>query len=348
MIDITFWKEFKISEIFHNISSPAPRKIASYTEGTTPYVSSGAFNNGIVSYLTPKKDETLEQGKCITVSPLDGSSFYQENDFLGRGGAGSAISILRNENLTELSALFICTIIKKAAYKYNYSDGLNSDNLKKLIIKLPAKKNGDPDWDYMESYMKHIMEESEKSLESLRRANSPKHLLKTSKWGEFRVEELFDIHPTKAHKVTNSELLDNNGINPVIANSGFNNGIVGFTNLNCTEKAGIITFTDTAAKSSESFFYQPNDFVGYAHVQGMYCKNHSLNEYDGNFVATILRCRAGKFDFIRKMTREEVLKFSIKLPITSTGDPDWQYMEDYVKKIQTKVIEKINNLSKII
>lgn len=174
-IDISLiddWKEFEIARMF-TIKSPASRTIKSYLEGDVPYVSSGSFNNGIISYLEPKDGEELEKGQCITVSPLDGSSFFQENDFLGRGGAGSAISLLYNKNLTRYNALFICTIIKIYAEKFSYNDALTSDNLKTLQIKLPVKykDNGDyeidpqkeysddgyiPNWEGMEEYMLEI------------------------------------------------------------------------------------------------------------------------------------------------------------------------------------------------
>lgn len=122
------------------IKPPATRSIKTYNEGDIPYVSSGGVNNGIVSYLEPKEGEKLEKGNCITVSPLDGSSFYQEADFLGRGGAGSAISMLYNEKLSKYSGLFIYTIIKISAKKFDYSDALTGDN---LIIKLPVLHNAD-------------------------------------------------------------------------------------------------------------------------------------------------------------------------------------------------------------
>ena len=38
------WKEFEISRLF-TIKSPAARTIKSYSEGKTPFVSSGSFNN---------------------------------------------------------------------------------------------------------------------------------------------------------------------------------------------------------------------------------------------------------------------------------------------------------------
>lgn len=183
-IDIHEWQEFSISRLF-SISSPAARTIKTYNEGDIPYVSSGASNNGIISYLEKKENEQLEKGNCITVSPLDGASFYQENDFLGRGGAGSAISLLYNDNISKYSALFICTIIKISAQKFDYSDALTSDNLKSLTIKLPVIHNADgslfidnekeysdygyiPDWDYMSDYMKSIESKAQNRIDLLK------------------------------------------------------------------------------------------------------------------------------------------------------------------------------------
>lgn len=167
------------------IKSPAARSIKTYNEGEIPYVSSGSINNGIISFLEPKEDEKLEKGNCITVSPLDGSSFYQEDDFLGRGGAGSAISMLYNQNLSKYSGLFICTIIKISAKKFDYSDALTGDNLNNLLIKLPVlhsddgsiyiddtKKYSDygyiPDWQYMSQYMENIEAKAQNRIDLLR------------------------------------------------------------------------------------------------------------------------------------------------------------------------------------
>lgn len=183
-IDISAWQDFIISKLFL-IESPATRSMKSYNDGEVPYVSSGSVNNGIVSYLEPKEDEELEKGNCITVSPLDGSSFFQEDDFLGRGGAGSAISMLYNENLSKYNGLFICTVIKIAAQKFDYSDALTGDNLSNLSIKLPVLHNDDgsiyidsekkysddgyiPDWKYMGDYMKSIETKAQNRIDLIK------------------------------------------------------------------------------------------------------------------------------------------------------------------------------------
>lgn len=185
MVNYSDWIEFELSRLF-TIKSPASRSIKTYTEGTVPYVSSGGVNNGIISYLEPKENEELEKGNCITVSPLEGTpAFFQDTDFLGRGGAGSAISILYNDNLTKYNALFICTIIKNCTTKYDYSDAFTSDNLRKLRIPLPAKKNQDgsmyvekeknysddgfiPDWEFMSDYMISVEKKSQERIDILK------------------------------------------------------------------------------------------------------------------------------------------------------------------------------------
>lgn len=160
----------------------------------------------------------------------------------------------------------------------------------------------------------------------------------TGAWKEFVIGDLFDIHPTKAYKKINIELFEDDGTNPVIVNTGFNNGVGGYANLDCTEKAGTITFTDTAAKSTDSFFYQESDFIGYPHVQGMYAKTHKWTRNEGLFLNSVVKSILnGRYDFIRKMTRAEMLKLRIKLPAVIQTDgtyiPDWSYMDAYMSEV---------------
>lgn len=184
-LDSSNWHDFEIQKLFR-IEAPGKRSIKEYNEGEVPYVSSGSINNGISSYKEPKKGEVLEKGGCITVSPLDGSSFYQEKDFLGRGGAGSAISLLYNENLNLYNGIFICTIIKICAKKFDYNDALTGNNLKTLVIKLPIQYNQDdtpfvdnskeysedgyiPDWSFMESYMRSVEPKAQVRINHLKK-----------------------------------------------------------------------------------------------------------------------------------------------------------------------------------
>lgn len=171
----------------------------------------------------------------------------------------------------------------------------------------------------------------------------------TSKWGEFKVEDFFDIHPTKAYKLKNVELLDN-GNSPIVVNSSYNNGIGGFTTQKTTEKGNMITFSDTV--DANTIFYQPNDFVGYAHVQGLYPIGKFKDCWNKEclmFFLTIFRSTAltKGFDYGNKFRRDIAKQLIIKLPITSDGEPDYKYMEEYMKKIENTVSSSLTKIQSV-
>lgn len=158
---------------------------------------------------------------------------------------------------------------------------------------------------------------------------------------EFRVGDLFDIHPTKAYKGNNSDLFSSNGTIPVVANSGVNNGVGGFSEFEPTEKGGIITFSDTT--TSDAVFYQPNDFIGYAHVQGMYPFSNKWTEkallY---FLSSFKRIASSmNFDYANKFNRKIAANFIVSLPSTLIGEPDYEYMEAFINELEQ---ERINEL----
>ena len=162
-------------------------------------------------------------------------------------------------------------------------------------------------------------------------------------WLEFRVGDLFNIKPTKSYTYTNAKLLDN-GTTPVVVNSAFNNGIGGYSTLDATEKGNMVTFSDTV--DANTIFYQPNSFIGYPHVQGLY----PIGEYENcwtedrlKFFVSVFRktALAKGFDYGNKFRRDIAIELKIKLPVTSNNQPDWEYMELYMQKLDEKAKSSI-------
>lgn len=168
-LEIKYWKEFKIEELFE-VKRPTARSISDYEDGNTPFIASGNYNNGKIKFCKPKNNEILDKGNCITVSPIDASSFYQDEDFLGRGGAGSAIILLYNKNLSINSGLFISSVIRNKFTKYSYNNQLSSSSITAETIKLPSTIDGEPDWNYMNKYMTNIKTKTIQILDSIYKA----------------------------------------------------------------------------------------------------------------------------------------------------------------------------------
>lgn len=171
LLETCNWREFVIGKLFE-ISRPKSRSQLSYTDGDVAFVASGNVNNGVAKWCQPKKGEGLDAGNCITVSPLDGSSFYHKEAFLGRGGAGSAILVLRCNQLNEQNGLFIATCLRRSFAKYSYADQLNSISISHETVRLPVTISDSPDWDYMNYFMSNVIERTETWLDVLANAVS--------------------------------------------------------------------------------------------------------------------------------------------------------------------------------
>lgn len=172
--------------------------------------------------------------------------------------------------------------------------------------------------------------------------------LNVKEWKEFQIGKMFEIYPTKDYKGMSNTDLDDGGTTPVIANSAVNNGINGFSTLPPTEKGNIITFSDTT--EGNTFFYQPDDFIGFAHVQGMHPIGHKWTEKQLLFLATVLTfTNCNLFNYGRKMRRDTISNSKVKLPAQKTGNnyiidekkmfsddgyiPDWEFMDSFIRSL---------------
>ena len=160
-------------------------------------------------------------------------------------------------------------------------------------------------------------------------------------WKEFKIGELFDIHPTKAYKLTNADLLNTKGKTPVVSNTSLNNGIIGFSALPPTEQGNIITYSDTT--TSDGIFYQPADFIGYPHIQGLYPhqKNKWFEKSQLYFVSLFRKSAAGRFDYTNKFNRKTAAELAVTLPAISDGTPDFTFMESFVAAQQKLAIRDV-------
>jgi hypothetical protein len=62
-------------------------------------------------------------------------------------------------------------------------------------------------------------------------------------------------------------------------------------------------------------------------------KNAKLNPYIAMFLCTLIELEKYKWAFGRKWRPIRMPKSTIKLPATPQGEPDWQFMENYIKSL---------------
>ena len=151
------------------------------------------------------------------------------------------------------------------------------------------------------------------------------------KFKHFVLGTLFDIHPTSAYKITNKDLYAETGNTPVLSNSSTNNGIGGYCGLEPTESGNMITFSDTTT-GADTMFYQPDPFIGYPHVQGLYAKgNHKWCEKEYLYLISAVRRAAGKgWSYSNKFTRKFVSELKVLLPVKDNLLLDVELMSEII------------------
>ena len=63
---------------------------------------------------------------------------------------------MRRNNMNKYNGLFLATILNLEDYRYSYGRARILGKLKDEIIKLPVDKEGNPDWQFMEDYIKSL------------------------------------------------------------------------------------------------------------------------------------------------------------------------------------------------
>lgn len=148
------WKTFKVKDVFE-VKSVRGKSISNYKNGDTPYVTTSSLDNGLSHFIS--SEDRISIGKCISIDPIGGKAFFHDYNFVGRGGAGSAINLLYNDNLDEKVGLFICKMLESSSMnKASYGVQLNGNRLKNLSFLLPVDSNGNPNFQYMSDFVKKL------------------------------------------------------------------------------------------------------------------------------------------------------------------------------------------------
>ena len=65
------------------------------------------------------------------------------------------------------TCVFLAACLQTLTHKYPHNYGLFPELLKEERIKLPTDASGDPDWAYMDAYMRALMEKTKSNLSAM-------------------------------------------------------------------------------------------------------------------------------------------------------------------------------------
>lgn len=336
-IDTSKWKSVAIGSIFNVVKGTRLTK-ANMIPGLTRFIGSSAMNNGCTALIG--NDKNIHPQNTITVcyNGSVGETFYQDEPFW----ASDDVNVLYPKfEMNKEIALFIVPLIKSASHKYTYIDKWKREDMIADKIKLPVCETGEIDWEFMESYMKNVLNESLKNIENIRQIENKRSKLNISEWKDFIIGDLFDkiVKPDVLHsrQVVECE----NGI-PYVVRTKFNNGIKCYVqkkkNMNLSP-GGVISF----GAENATFFYQDRPFVSGRDIY--YIDTQHLSAITCRFLTACLQPIARKYSYNNGLFPELLKKEIIKLPVCKGNEkPDWEYMEQYMQEMTTAAESVIENL----
>jgi Type I restriction modification DNA specificity domain. len=152
-LNIQNWKNYSMDYLFDFVKGKRLTK-ADMIPGNVNFLGAISENNGVREKITTSY---YWEPNCITINYNGsvGEAFYQSEPFW----ASDDVNVLYAKDCWELNryiAMFIITIIKANKFRFGYGRKWTLEKMKDTVLKLPSKKDGTPDFDYMKKHIKTL------------------------------------------------------------------------------------------------------------------------------------------------------------------------------------------------
>lgn len=344
--DTENWQPFKVGDLFYKLENGKANQTMLEEGEDCFYVGAKRNENGVMFHCAYDA-KLVQKGNCIIfICNGEGSvgyANYMSMDFIGT----TDIVAGYNEHLNEYTGPFIATIASLERPKFSYGRKWKKF-LKNTELYLPVDGCGNPNWQFMEDYVKSLHHKPLTTKNTVGNGLA----LKVDEWKKFRVGDLFSITRGKTLSTDDKEEYAgndyscinggsaNNGelckMSSALQNQGFLLQEVPSLSLSRVGNAGLTYLQTLPYYIADNAFslklkFQQNDFVYM-------------------FLSTCLNQELFKYSYGRTISSNKYLETMMKLPIQHNPDgtpyidcnciysedgyvPDWQFMENYIKSL---------------
>ena len=318
-------------------------------EGKLPFVSSTEKNNGITKFVSESNENQTANSNVLAVNYNGsiGSCFYHPYKAIFSDDV--KVLNLKNVEGDRDILLFFKTLILKQKNESDYPYRFSSNRIMDQEIEVPIGEDGKIDYAYMKRYMEGIFKEKEKEyrrwvekkLSSMHKAHIPP--LKDVKWKKFAIRDICEITSGEFH--TRVEKADKDAKIPYVTSTAYDNGIGTF--IEGKEESymkGAISINRTGSVGKA--FYHPYGARFSYNVRILKLKNEKeADEGACLFICNQLMETAKNYNYGRLLGTERLIKEGIYLP-EKDGNPDFEYMSEYIGNIMIEKYEKYLSWSK--
>lgn len=343
------WGEYRLVDLFE-INSYKKRfdanKVNVSNNGKFPYVVRMGSNNGQKGFIN--EDEIfLNDGNTISFGQDTATMFYQESPYF----TGDKIKILKakDKRFNKKNAQFFISTMMKSFSSFSWgSSSFSVKIIENQKITLPISKNGEVDFEFMESFIAELEAERIAELEAYLSASGLNDYTLTAEeqqvlddfeqgkveWGKFTYKSIFN-KIVQGRRLKKDDQISGNI--PFVMAGTTNTGVVNYiSNPVASFPKNSITI-DIFGNT----FYRNYDF-GAGDDTGVYWSDE--REYSKEtmlfFTTSMEKSISGKFDFGKKLRSSQSLDFKMKLP-SQNQQPNYAIMKTFISAIQKLVIKDV-------
>ncbi|MBS9782174.1 MAG: restriction endonuclease subunit S [Arcobacter sp.] len=336
------WKEFKVSNIF-DVKNSKPYHKADLQNGDMgiQYITRTSLNNGLENIVLDKDEYVKNTKNTISLGAENADFFYHGENYI----CGNKMYIICHKNLNRFSGKFLVSVFRKSIKNcgFGYGKGLTGTRFKNRKILLPIDKKGNPNWQFMEDYIKQEQKKMAKDIINYYE-NKLNHILEmgggqveyqNTTWKVFEFKEIFR-KIQRGKRLTKKNQIA--GKIPYISSTATNNGVDNFISNEENIRKSSYDLSIANSGSVGACFYHHYEYIASDHITSLKLENKDENIY--LFLSTIIKRLEEKYSFNREINDKRIKNEKLILPCDEKGNPNWQYMSDFIKNIQKENIEK--------
>lgn len=253
--------------------------------------------------------------------------------------------VIRHEKMNQFVGLFLIQVFRQSIKDcgFGYGKGLTGTRFKDRVILLPTDAIGNPNWRLMEDYVKQEQKVQAQKIidyyeQRILECGFELLDLEDVEWKEYYLTEFFDIK--RGNQNNMSECLD--GDIPLVSAKKVDNGYKAFISDNRKEmfEENILTLNNDGDGGVGIAYFQPYHMALDTHVTALIPKI-SIDKYSLLFLARIITNQRDKFSHGYSINNSRLQKQKVLIPIDENRKPHWDYMSQFMKKIEAENLSKV-------
>ncbi len=330
-------------------------KISSY-----PYFTRTAFNNGIYGYVDYFDDAHLIKGNSLAVGMMGMKFFYMPCDFYA--GQFTKTAFPKFQGFNKRIALWFISWLNKSSKKY--LSVLVRDfekNFSETEIEVPRHSDGTLALDFMEARIKEMEEARIKEMDAYLKAAGFEDCeltveemdslvtLKNVETNKFKIKLLYEkveLEKKAFDKRRDSrQIPDSKYSLPLVNAKHGDNGIMYYGDPNVFDSVEMtIDIVQNGAIATGDVYPQPQRTGILWDAYLIQASHHRDNTETLLYFSTaIAKSIKKKYTYDNKAYWDKVKEDKIVLPVTSSGEIDYKFMETYIRAQEKLAIQRVKD-----